>query len=125
MAATPQAPNANPRTRPLAAGRLLSGGGILLAFASGLSISGGAADIRLSTVWEALFHFDAGRTEHQIILDMRLPRAVAAALIGAALAVAGAIMQGMTRNPMADSGLLGLNSGAGLALAICFALVPG
>lgn len=125
MAAITQATKANRRSRPLAASLILIGGVILLAFAIGLSISVGAADIRLSTVWEALFHFDAGRTEHQIILDMRLPRAVAAALIGAALAVAGAIMQGMTRNPMADSGLLGLNSGAGLALAICFALVPG
>lgn len=113
------------RSRPVAATLILFAGVALLIFSIGLSISVGAADIKLATVWEALFHFNAESTQHQIILDMRLPRALAAALIGAGLAVAGAIMQGMTRNPMADSGLLGLNSGAGLALAICFALFPG
>ena len=46
-------------------------------------------------------------------------------LVGAAFAVAGAIMQGVTRNPLADSGLLGINSGATFALALCLALLPG
>lgn len=113
------------RTRPVMATLILFGGGVLLLFAIGLSISVGLADIKLSTVWDALFHFQTGQQKHHIIMELRLPRALAAALVGAALAVAGAIMQGMTRNPMADSGLLGLNAGAGLALAICFALMPG
>lgn len=125
MTASTQAPKSRYRTRPIAATLILFGGVILLLFAIGLSISVGAANIKLGTVWNSLFHFNGDLTEHQIILDMRLPRALAAALIGAALAVAGAIMQGMTRNPMADSGLLGLNSGAGLALAVCFAFFPG
>ncbi|MEF2967074.1 iron ABC transporter permease [Paenibacillus sp. M1] len=125
MTASTSASKSRYRSRPVAATLILFGGTLLLLFAIGLSISVGAADIKLSTVWDALFHFDGKFTAHHIILDIRLPRALAAVLIGAALAVAGAIMQGMTRNPMADSGLLGLNAGAGLALAVCFALFPG
>lgn len=113
------------RSRPVAATLILFGGSVLLLLAIGLSISVGAADIQLATVWEALLHYNGESIQHHIIQEMRLPRAIAAALIGAALAVAGAIMQGMTRNPMADSGLLGLNAGAGLGLAVCFALFPG
>lgn len=113
------------KSRPLAAVLIIFGGSALLIFALGLSISIGAADIELETVWNAMFHFSPELTQHQIIMELRLPRALAAVLVGAALAVAGALMQGMTRNPMADSGLLGLNAGAGLALAICFALLPG
>lgn len=125
MSASTQTFKPRYRSRPVAATLILFAGAALLLFSIGLSISVGAADIKLATVWDALFHFNEESTQHQIILDMRLPRALAAALIGAGLAVAGAIMQGMTRNPMADSGILGLNSGAGLALAVCFAFFPG
>ncbi|RRJ64322.1 iron ABC transporter permease [Paenibacillus oralis] len=125
MSSVTQSSKPHYRSRPLAATIVLIGGAALLVFAVCLSISVGAADIALQTVWNALFHFQPELTQHQIIMELRLPRALAAALIGAALAVAGAIMQGMTRNPMADSGLLGLNAGAGLALAVCFALMPG
>ncbi|MCM3699933.1 iron ABC transporter permease [Paenibacillus macerans] len=125
MSSVTQSSKPRYRSRPLAATIVLIGGAALLVFAVCLSISVGAADIELRTVWNALFHFQPELTQHQIIMELRLPRALAAALIGAALAVAGAIMQGMTRNPMADSGLLGLNAGAGLALAICFAVMPG
>lgn len=76
----------------------------------------GAADIKLATVWEAIFHYNPDLQKHQVIRELRFPRAIAGALVGACFAVAGAIMQGMTRNPLADSGLLGLNAGAGVAL---------
>ena len=89
------------------------------------SITKGAAEIPLTSVWDALFHFDGKSTHHLIVVDLRLPRVIASSLVGAAFAVAGAIMQGTTRNPMADSGLLGLNAGAGFALSICFAFFPG
>lgn len=56
-----------------------------------------------------------------IIFDLRLPRLFATILVGAAMAQAGAIMQGVTRNPIADPGLLGINAGAGLALIIGYA----
>lgn len=96
----------------------------LLAFFMVFSITKGAAGITLSTVWEALFHFDAKNNHHLIVVDLRLPRVIASALVGAAFAVAGAIMQGTTRNPMADSGLMGLNAGAGFALSVCLSFFP-
>ncbi len=97
----------------------------VLVLAMAFSITKGAAGIPLSTVWDAIFHFDAENTHHLIVVDLRLPRAIASVLVGAAFAVAGAVMQGVTRNPMADSGLMGLNAGAGFALSICFAFFPG
>jgi iron complex transport system permease protein len=80
-----------------------------------LSVAFGAADIDAATVWRALTAFD-GSTDHLIIRTLRVPRAIIGALVGAALAVAGAIMQGLTRNPMADPGILGINTGAALAV---------
>lgn len=80
------------------------------------SIAFGAADIRSATVWAAVTAFDATDTNHLIIQTLRMPRALTAALVGAALATAGAIMQGLTRNPLADPGLLGIQAGAALAV---------
>ncbi|WP_153721639.1 FecCD family ABC transporter permease [Sporosarcina cascadiensis] len=60
-----------------------------------------------------------------ILKEIRMPREIGALAVGAALAVSGAIMQGMTRNPLADPGLLGLTAGANAALAITLALLPG
>lgn len=113
------------RSRPLAATLILIGGLIALAFGIAISVSFGAADIQLSTVWEAIFRFNPDLTQHQIIQEIRLPRVLGGAMVGSCFAVAGAIMQGMTRNPLADSGLLGLNAGAGFMLAVCFAFFPG
>ncbi|TYP74112.1 FecCD family ABC transporter permease [Paenibacillus methanolicus] len=112
------------RSRPLAATLILAGGLAALAIGIALSVSFGAADIRFAAVWEAILRYDADVTQHQIIQELRLPRVVGGAIIGASLAVAGAIMQGMTRNPLADSSLLGLHAGAGLAVALCFAFFP-
>lgn len=112
------------RSRPWAATLILIGGLIALVFGIAVSVSFGAADIRLSVVWTAVFHFNPDLTDHQIIRELRMPRVLGAAMVGASFAVAGAIMQGMTRNPLADSGLMGINSGAGFALAVCFAFFP-
>ncbi|MCM3274063.1 FecCD family ABC transporter permease [Paenibacillus elgii] len=124
---TEAAPQSTPklRSRPVTATIVLFAGLAVLLMGLALSISVGAADIQLSTVWEAVFQFNPDITQHQIIQELRLPRALAGALVGACFAVAGAIMQGMTRNPLADSGLLGLNAGAGFVLALCFAFLPG
>ncbi|MEK0312784.1 FecCD family ABC transporter permease [Cohnella sp. 56] len=119
------APPVRMRVRPQLATLILTAGTALLVLSIGLSVSFGAADIRFATVWQAIFNFNPGLTEHQIIWDLRLPRILGAAMVGACFAVAGAIMQGMTRNPLADSGLLGLNAGSGFALALCFAFFPG
>ncbi|MNU79074.1 Iron-uptake system permease protein FeuB [compost metagenome] len=83
----------------------------------------GAADATLHDVWLAL---SSSRTSNaiSIIRDIRLPREVAGIFVGSALAVSGAIMQGMTRNPLADPSLLGLTTGANAALAFTIAFIP-
>ncbi|MCA0173887.1 FecCD family ABC transporter permease [Bacillus sp. RAR_GA_16] len=113
------------QSRPVMAMVILVVGSVGLILTLGLSIALGAADIQLMTVWKAIFQFDTTSTEHSIIREFRMPRSVADILIGASFAVAGAIMQGVTRNPLADSGLLGLNAGATLMIALCFAFFPG
>nr|WP_242862100.1 iron ABC transporter permease [Clostridium intestinale] len=100
-------------------------GVVLLVIMSAASISFGAADMNLSTAWGAIFNFDSSLTEHQIIQTLRLPRTAANIIVGSSLAVCGAIMQGTTRNPLADSGLMGISSGATFAMAICMAFLPG
>lgn len=83
----------------------------------------GAADITVKDVWLALTS-NASDDNINIIREIRLPREMAAIFVGAALAVSGAIMQGITRNPLADPGLLGLTAGANAALAIIIAFMP-
>jgi len=83
----------------------------------------GAADITMRDLWLALTSTATGE-KISIIREIRLPREIAGIFVGAALAVAGAIMQGMTRNPLADPGLLGLTAGANAALAITLAFIP-
>ncbi|KYD11808.1 FecCD family ABC transporter permease [Saccharococcus caldoxylosilyticus] len=112
-------------SRPWAAVLVLVVGLSAILFSIAAAISVGAADIGLATVWDALFHYDAQQTAHAVIRDLRLPRSLADVLVGAGFAVAGAIMQGMTRNPLADAGLLGLNAGSTLAVAVCFAFFSG
>lgn len=112
-------------SRPWAAWLIIIGGSGLLALAISVSVAKGSVNIPLATVWKAFFQFNPAERLHLIVMDLRLPRALASALVGAAFAVAGAIMQGITRNPMADSGLMGLNAGAGFALSLCFSFFPG
>lgn len=89
----------------------------------GYSMFCGAADISIKDVWLALSSSSVNE-QISIIRDIRLPREIAAVFVGAALSVSGAIMQGMTRNPLADPGLLGLTSGANAALAVTIAFIP-
>lgn len=83
----------------------------------------GAAETTAKDVWLALTSRASG-DKITLIREIRLPREIAAIFVGAALAIAGAIMQGMTRNPLADPGLLGLTAGANAALALTLALIP-
>ena len=75
----------------------------------------GARPIAPQVVFDALFHLDLNNGEHAVVAS-RVPRTVAGLLIGAALGLAGAGMQGITRNPLADPGILGVNAGAALAV---------
>lgn len=112
-------------SRPQVGLTILLLGCLLLILSIGLAVSVGAAKIDFRSVWEAIFNYDASRETDRIIMSLRLPRELGAAIVGAAFAVSGAIMQGMTRNPLADPGLLGLNAGASLALACAFAFNIG
>ncbi len=89
-----------------------------LALAFGWHIAVGAKVIPLSVVIDALATPDPREFDHMVIRDLRLPRALFAVLVGGALAVAGALMQGTTRNPLAEPGLLGLLSGASFAVVM-------
>ena len=101
---------------------LLSAAGLLLSMF--FAVSYGAKEMTLDTVWQAIIAYDPTLTLHQIIHEMRLPRVLGAAVVGAAFAVAGALMQGLTRNPMADTGILGINAGATFMVALSFAFFP-
>jgi iron complex transport system permease protein len=87
---------------------------LLLAVVASLAL--GARDIALGQVWAALVDPVAGDNDHLVVRDLRVPRTLVGLVGGAALGVAGALMQGVTRNPIADPGLLGINSGASLAV---------
>ena len=95
-------------------------GGAMLA-----SLALGAVTIAPSQVWQMLWQGPVsgqGEIWHSIIWQIRLPRTCLAALVGAGLAVAGACMQGLFRNPLADPGLIGVSSGAALAASVAIVL---
>ena len=98
--------------------RGLIGGGVLLALMIVLSLTLGSRPIDLPQVLDALSHYDRHNDLHLIVREMRVPRTLVAILAGLALGVAGAIMQAVTRNPLAEPGLLGINAGAALAVVI-------
>jgi iron complex transport system permease protein len=108
-------------SRPAVGLTILIVGLLLLILSIVLAVSVGAAKIHFLTVWNSILNYDPAREADRIIVSLRLPRELGAAIVGAGFAVSGAIMQGMTRNPLADPGLLGLNAGASLALACVFA----
>ncbi|MBM6618942.1 FecCD family ABC transporter permease [Bacillus suaedaesalsae] len=87
-----------------------------------LSIGFGAIPISFKVILDSFLSFQPDNMEHQLIREVRLPRAITALLIGIALAAAGAIMQGITRNPLADPSIIGITHGAGLAIAIYLAV---
>jgi iron complex transport system permease protein len=88
-----------------------------------ISMIFGAAETSIEEVWLALTS-DVKTDTIIMIREIRLPREIGAVFVGAGLSVAGAIMQGVTRNPLADPGLLGLTAGANAALALTIALIP-
>ncbi|HWV85996.1 MAG TPA: iron chelate uptake ABC transporter family permease subunit [Capillimicrobium sp.] len=110
-----------PRLRAAAPSRAL---GLALALAvlvllMGASVAIGTRSIDLSTVIDALLHGGDGE-EAVIVRDLRVPRTLLGLAVGVALGLAGALMQALTRNPLADPGLLGVNAGA--AAAVVFAI---
>jgi iron complex transport system permease protein len=86
-----------------------------LALCAALSLALGARSVPLSTVADALFGDGHGR-DAIVVTGLRLPRTVVGLAVGAALGVAGAVAQGITRNPLASPTTLGINAGAGFAV---------
>jgi iron complex transport system permease protein len=84
-----------------------------------LSVWLGSKEISFGAVWQVLWH-DDGSADAVIIHSVRLPRTLLAVLVGAGLGLAGCVMQALTRNPLADPGLLGVSAGA--AFAIVFSI---
>ena len=88
----------------------------LVAVALG-SAAYGSKPIAIGTVLDAFFAFD-GSNEHLIVRSLRVPRTLIGIAVGAALGLSGAVMQGVTRNPLAGPGILGVNAGAALAVVV-------
>lgn len=88
------------------------------------SIHVGSVKIPLKDVWYYILSTNALGSMHDIVWNIRLPRNILAALVGAALAVSGALLQGLMRNPLADPQIIGVSSGAGLAGMIILILFP-
>ena len=82
-----------------------------------LSIVVGSNQLGPDELWHALTAY-SGTTADQVVVDLRLPRTVAALVVGAGLGVSGAVIQALTRNPLGDPGILGVDAGAGLFVAI-------
>ncbi|WLQ16397.1 iron ABC transporter permease [Hahella aquimaris] len=91
---------------------------LVLAAAFSASVALGQISMPLSIVLDAFTAFDPASTEHIIVTTTRLSRALTALCVGSALAVAGALMQALTRNPLASPGIFGVNAGALFAIAL-------
>ncbi|MET7876346.1 iron chelate uptake ABC transporter family permease subunit [Micromonospora profundi] len=113
--ASPTAPQPARRSRQAARAAGLIAAVALLGVVLVLSIAVGAKSLPLADVWSGLLDRDAA--EYAVVHQMRLPRTLLGLLAGAALGMAGAVMQALTRNPLADPGLLGINAGASAAVA--------
>ncbi|WP_409175961.1 FecCD family ABC transporter permease [Brevibacillus fortis] len=94
---------------------------VILGLAMTASVLYGLQNFPLSTAIEAYTQFD-GSTEHLIIKDTRVPRVITAAFVGGSLAVAGVLLQALTRNLLASPSVLGINSGAALFIVIALFL---
>ena len=103
--------------RPARARRLVVGLVLLvvaLAAVCALSLAVGANALPLSVVVDALTSYDPTNPDHLVVIEKRVPRTLVGLVAGAALGAAGTLMQGLTRNPLADPGLLGISAGASL-----------
>ena len=105
----------------------LVGGLAAVAVIGLLSLRYGSIDITTNDAWNALFHYDPSSYEQTVVRHLRVPRTVFALIVGCGLGVSGAVMQGVTRNPLADPFILGLSGGAalGITVAVYFGKLTG
>lgn len=90
---------------------------LLLVLVGFLSLMIGAKPLPFEVVWQALFS-PTDSYDHAIIREARIPRTLIALAVGPAFGIAGALIQALTRNPLADPGILGVNAGAAFAVAL-------
>lgn len=111
-----RAPAGDAQRRRAAPVLLLAAGVLVLLVLASLAV--GARSIAPSTVLQALTSYDPTSTDQLVVVTSRVPRTILGLLVGAALGLAGCVMQGVTRNPLADPGILGVNGGAALAIVL-------
>lgn len=99
------------------AGGLAPAAGVLVALAFA-SVAYGSKPIALGAVLDAFTDYDATDNDHLIVRSLRVPRTLVGIGVGVALGLAGAVMQGVTRNPLADPGIFGVEAGAALAVVV-------
>lgn len=90
-----------------------------------LSVRMGTKSIPKEVVFDAIFNFDESNVDHIIIRNNRLPRSTAVLVVGGFLAVAGSIMQGITRNYLVSPSLMGVNDGSAFLITIAMVFYPG
>jgi iron complex transport system permease protein len=81
-----------------------------------VSLTSGSYGLSATETFRTLFRLDVDAKRDLVVFDFRLPRIVIGAIVGFGLGIAGAVLQGITRNPLADPGILGINAGAGAAV---------
>lgn len=91
---------------------------LLILFAFYLHLTNGMFNISVIEVFETLFNLNDNEKFRLVVFEFRLPRIIISILIGIGLSIAGLFLQGITKNELADSGILGINSGAGAAVII-------
>lgn len=94
---------------------------LLLIVTMCVSIVYGYTDTSWKVAFDAFTNY-SGSNEHIVIQSLRLPRALIAASVGGSIAIAGALMQTLTKNPLADPGIFGINAGAGFAVVIAVSI---
>lgn len=127
-AADPVAARPHPGARPARPKGLLRGASrravglvaalVVLGFVTLLSLAVGAKSIPLATVVDAFTAYDPADSDHLIVRTLRETRTELGLMVGIALGLAGALMQGVARNPLADPGILGVNGGAAFAVVV-------
>lgn len=98
-------------------------GAVFLVLCTFASIVFGYTDVKILDVYHAFFNFNS-TNQHIIITDVRFPRAIIAVCVGASLAIAGVLMQALTRNPLASPGIFGVNAGASFFVVLAISYIP-
>lgn len=104
---------------------VLAGGIAVVLAAVYFSLTNGTFDMSIKEVFQTLFRMKPNSDFDLVVFEFRLPRIVLGALVGFALGMAGAVIQGVTRNGLADPGILGINAGAGMAVVLFMFLLQG